>query len=165
MLCFSKFWFFRFFDRLNLLLDRLKLWLKIWFESAWLNRCSIVAGSIECNFRSIESIFRSIEIRLESFLKHEIFTCSSLFQKFQKAILSLFDWSRFKDKIFVIFPQSFSRFLLSSTSKTLLPFPFWFNLIFYAFKGKFRTYGIFGFLVFSMISFKIDQWVFIVGWY
>ena len=39
MLCFSKNWFFQIFDRLNLLLDRSKLQLKIWFESAWLDRC------------------------------------------------------------------------------------------------------------------------------
>ena len=84
MLCFSKIWFFQIFNRSNLLLNRLKLRLKIWFESTWLDHCSIDAGSIEYVFWSIEPIFRPIENRSKSFLKHEIFTCSSLFQKFWK---------------------------------------------------------------------------------
>ena len=166
MLCFSKIWFFQIFDRSNLLLDWSKLQLKIWFESAWLDRCSIVAGLIECNFQSIKSIFQSIENRSESFLKHTIFTCSSLFKTFQKA-LSLSLWPiQIQSQFFCHFPlnlsQGFCRLAL------VRPFyPFFFGLIsfFMHLKGKFWTYEILGFLVFSMISFKIDQWVFIVGWY
>ena len=84
MLCFSKIWFFQIFNRSNLLLNRLKLRLKIWFESTLLDHCSIDAGSIEYVFQSIEPIFRPIENWSKRFLKHEIFTCSSLFQKFWK---------------------------------------------------------------------------------
>ena len=69
LLCFSKICFFQIFDRSNLLLDQSKLWLKFWFESAWFDWCLIIVRSIECNFHSIKSIFRSIENRSESFLK------------------------------------------------------------------------------------------------
>ena len=69
VLCFSKIWFFQIFNWSNLLLDWLKLRLKIWFESAWLDRCSFDVGSIECDFWLIERIFRLIENRSESFLK------------------------------------------------------------------------------------------------
>ena len=84
-------------------------------------------------FRSIEPIFRLIENWSKSFLKHELFTWSSLFQSFQEAILSLFDRSRFKDKFLSFSLNFFSSFLLSSTSKTILPFLFYFNLIFHPF--------------------------------
>ena len=88
MLCFSKIWFFQIFDRSNLLLDQLKLRLKIWFEFASLNRCSIDTRSIKCDFWLIENHRRI-------FLKHKLFTYSSLFQNFSKSFLalSLFDRS------------------------------------------------------------------------
>ena len=123
LLCFSKFWFFQIFDRSNLLLDRSKLRLKFWFVSAWLDQCLIDAGSIECNFRSIECNFRSIEYvfrsieyvfwliknRSESFLNHEIFTCSSIFKFFQKA-LSLSLWPiQIQSQFFVVFSQIFLK--------------------------------------------------------
>ena len=69
LLYFSKICIFQIFDRWNLFLNRLKLQLKLWFEFAWFNWCSIAIGLIKCNFRSIDSIFRSIENSLESFLK------------------------------------------------------------------------------------------------
>ena len=148
MLCFSKNFFFQIFNWSNLLLDRSKLWLKFWFEFAWLDRCSIAAGSIECNFWSIESIFWSIENCSESFLKHKIFTCYSLFQKFQKAIRSLSSTDPDSKTNFLLFSLNLSqRFLSSSTGKTILSFLFWFNLIFHAFKGKILNlwdFGVFG---------------------
>ena len=109
LLYFSKFWFFQIFNRSNLLLNRLKLRLKIWFESTWLDHCSIDAGSIEYVFRSIEPIFWPIENRSKSFLKHEIFTCSSLFQKFWKNFSYSFRLIQIHYQFFVIFPQMFLK--------------------------------------------------------
>ena len=104
MLCFSKIWFFQIFDQSNLLLDRLKLRIKIWFEYAWLNHCSIDVGSIEYFFRLIEPIFWPIENQSRSFLKHEIFMCSSLFQKFSKCFSHSFRSIHIHYHIFVVFP-------------------------------------------------------------
>ena len=129
MLCFSKILNFQIFDWSNLLLDRSKLRLKIWFESAWLDRRSIDAGSIECNFRPVKPVFRSIENRSESFLKHEIFTCSSLFQKFQKAILSLsLRLIQIQRQIFCQFPSIFLKGFCHLAPVRLFC-PFFFGLI------------------------------------
>ena len=60
-------------------------------------------------FRSIESNFRSIENRIESFLKPLFLTCSSLFKTFSKHLsLSLRSVKESK-KIFVIFLQNFCK--------------------------------------------------------
>ena len=91
LLCFSKIWFFQTFDRLNQFLDRSKLRLKFWFESAWFDRFSITVELIECNFQSIESNFRSIKNHSESFLKTEVFHVFIAIQTFSKSSLSL--WS------------------------------------------------------------------------
>ena len=156
MFYFSKIWFFQIFDQSNLLLDKSKLRLKIWFESAWLNWCSIAAGLIECNFRSIESIFWSIKNRLESFLKHEILTCSSLFQKFQKAFLSHFDRSRFKDKFFCRFPLIFLKGFDHLEPERLLC-PFFFGLIsfFMHLRENFEPIKIWGFWWFQWFLSKL----------
>ena len=109
MLCFSKNWFFQIFYWSNLLLDRSKLRLKIWFKFAWLDRCSIDTELIEYVFQLIEPIFRPIKNWLESFLKHELFTCSSLFQKFSKSY-SLSLWPiQIHYHFFVVFPPIFLK--------------------------------------------------------
>ena len=88
----------------------------------------------------------------------------SLFKTFQKALsLSL--------RLVQILHPFFCRFSLNLSQglcrlapvRPFLLFLFWFNHIFHAFKGEFRTYRNLGVLVFSMFSFKIDQWVFIIG--
>ena len=107
LLCFSKNCIFQIFDRSNLLLDRSKMRLKFWFEPDRFDRCSIAFGSIECNFRSIKSYFRSIENRIESFLKPWVFTCSITFKLFQNTFLSLFDRSRSQSNFFCRFPSKF----------------------------------------------------------
>ena len=56
-------------------------------------------------FRSIKSNFRSIENRIESFLKPLFLMRSSLFKPFSKHTLSLFDRSKGQSKIFVVFDQ------------------------------------------------------------
>ena len=69
MLCFSKNLFFQIFNRSNLLLDRSKMRLKFWIQFSWHDRCSIGAGSIEIDFRLIQSNFRPIKNWSKSFLK------------------------------------------------------------------------------------------------
>ena len=138
LLCFSKIWFFQIFDRSNLLLNQLKLRLKFWFVSAWLDRCSIDAGSIECNFQSIESVCRSIKNRSKSFLKYEIFTCSSIFKIFQKALSFSLRPIQIQSQFFVVFPQIFFKFFCLLAP--VRPFyPFFFGLIsfFQAFKNRY----------------------------
>ena len=61
-------------------------------------------------FWSIKSIFWSIENSTESFfLKPLAFHVFNTFSKFSKAFLSLFVRSRIQSKIFVVFPQIFSK--------------------------------------------------------
>ena len=140
MLCFSKFWNFQNFNQSNLLLDRLKLGLKFWFESAWLDHCSIDAGSIECNFRSIELVFRSIENRSESFLKQEFFTCSSLFN-FLKRLYSLpLRPVQIQSKFFCRFPLIFLKgFCLPALVRLLCPSFFSFFSFFMPLRENFQT--------------------------
>ena len=88
------------------------------------------------------------------FFKHELFTCSSLFQTFQKLFsLSLFDQSKFKDNFLSFSLKFFSRFLSSSTGKTILPFLFglisFFMHFFMHFREIFELNKIWGFWCFS----------------
>ena len=114
----------------------------------------------------IKSIFRLIENRLESFLRLVFLTCFSLYSNFSKSFfLSLFDRSSSSD--FLSFSSTFfSMFLSSCADKTFLPFLFHFIHIFHAFfmhfKGNFWTYRYLGFLIFELVSFKIDHWVFVL---
>ena len=124
MLSFSKILFFQIFDRLNLLLEQLKLQLKFWFEFAWLDRCSIDARSIKCNFRSIKLVFRSIENRSKNFFKTWVFHVFFTIQLFKKLYSLSLQPVQIQSK-FLSFSLNFSqRFLSSSTSKTILPFLF-----------------------------------------
>ena len=97
--------FFFFWDQSNLFFNRSKLQLKIWFESAYFDRCWINRRY----FWLIESIFRSIENCIHSFLKTICFSCVLSLSNFSKAFLSLFDRSKIQSKIFVISPQISSR--------------------------------------------------------
>ena len=107
-----------------------------------------LARSIKCNFRSIESVFRSIKNRSESFLKTWVFHVFFTIQNFSKSSFSLSLTDPDSKPIFLSFSLKFSsRFLSSSTGKTILPFLFWFNLIFHALKGKISNlwdFGVFG---------------------
>ena len=70
---------------------------------------SIAVGSIESYFQSIKSIFRSIENRIESFLKPLFLTCSNTISKLSNAFLSLFDRSKIPSKIFCHFRPNFFK--------------------------------------------------------
>ena len=115
------------------------------------------------HFRSIESNFRSIENCIESLLKLWVFTCSITFKLFQKHF-SLSSIGQGFQSIFCCFP-----FLSSKAGKTLLSLLLHLFTCFMHFfmhtLGIFRTYENFGILMFSISSFKIDQWVFVVGCY
>ena len=171
MLCFSKNLFFQIFNRSNLLLDRLKMRLKFWIQFSWLNRCSIGAGSIEIDFRLIQSNFRPIKNWSKSFLKQAFLTCSSLYSNFSKSFLLSLSLSS-TDPLQVIFchflPNFSQGFLSSSAGKTFLPFLFHFIHILHAFFMHIRwniwTYRNLGFLIFELISFKFDYWVFVLRW-
>ena len=85
---------------------------------------------IECDFRSIKPVFQLIENRLESFLKHKLFTCSSLFQNFSKSFLAL-SLRPIQRKCFFFFcrfPLNFSQGFCRLAP--VRPFyPFFFSLI------------------------------------
>ena len=105
LLCFSKIVFSRFsIDRICFSIDR-KCDLNFVLNLTY----SISVGSIESDFQSVESIFRSIKNRIESFLKPLFLTRSNTISKLSKVFLSLFDQSKIPSKIFVIFTQISSR--------------------------------------------------------
>ena len=106
LLCFSKNYFFQIFDRSNLLLNRSKMWQKIRFESAWLDRFSIDARLIRYDFWPIESVFWPIENQSESFLKSFSHVFITLFILFQKAF-SLFFFDRSTSSQFLSFLSKF----------------------------------------------------------
>ena len=115
MLCFSKNCAFQIFDRSNLFLNWSKIRLKFWFESIRFNRCLIASGSIESNFRSIEN-------RMESFFKTFSFSrVQTLFQTFKA--LSLSTRSIYDSKLnFCHFPLIFLRgFCLLRPVRPLYP--------------------------------------------
>ena len=133
MLCFSKISKFQFFDRSKLLHEWSKLCLKIRFEYAWLDRCSIDAWSIEVIFRSIEAQFRPIEIWNLSFIKSFSSRALHYFKSFFKLFLT-FSLRPIQSKDFCHFlPQFSPRFLSSTIGKSFIPFLFQLNHMFHAF--------------------------------
>ena len=119
ILCFEKFWhkialffkklvFLQFqliepVSRLIEIVIKVLVWLCVFrsvLDCYWINRRY---------FRSIKSNFRSIENRIESFLKPLFLMRSSLFKPFSKHTLSLFDRSKGQSKIFVVFDQISSK--------------------------------------------------------
>ena len=140
------FFFFQILDRSNMLLDLSKLWLKIWFESAWLDCYSIDARSIECDFRLI-LIFRPIENRSESFFLKNISFSRVLhyFKTFQKLFGSLSSTNPTQAN-FCCFPSIFSQgFCLLAPVRSF--YPFFFSLIsfFMHLRDSFEPIQIWGF--------------------
>ena len=107
LLYFSKNCVFHIFNLSNLFLDQSKMRLKFCFESVWFDCCSIASGLIECNFRSIESNFWSIENRIESFLKPWVFTCSITIQTFSKVLSLSLRSVKAQSTFFCCFPSNF----------------------------------------------------------
>ena len=137
LLCFSKISKFLFFDQSKLLLDRSKLRLKIRFESAWLDQCSIDARSIEFIFRLIKAHFWPIEIRKLSFIKSFSSCVLHYFKSFFKLFLT-FSLRLIQSKDFCRFlPQISPRFLSWTIGKSFIPFLFQLNNMFHAFSCTF----------------------------
>ena len=124
----------------------------------------IGARSIEIDFRSIES-----KIGLRVFLKQAFLMCSSLYSNFSKSFLLSLSSTDPVQVIFCHFLPNFSQvFLSSSAGKTFLPLLFHFIHILHAFfmhiRWNFWTYRNLGFLIFELVSFKFDHWVFVLRW-
>ena len=166
MLCFSKNCFFQIFDRSNLLLDRSKMWQKIRFESAWLDRFLIGTGSIQCDFWPIKSIFstdrksvRRCFKRLFSHAHHTVHTFSKAFS------LSFLDRST-SNQFFVVFFLIFLQgFCLQVSVRPYYPFFFILFTFFIHIRCNFWTYRFLGFFIFVLVSFQIDHWVFVLRCY
>ena len=126
------------FQSIKLIARPIENVIKFWLQSAWLNRCSIGAGSIEFNFWSIESNFRSIENWSEIFFllkkkksfSHMFFTLFKLFKKLFALSLRLIHLKSFFVVFFLIFLKGFS---LQVLVRLFLPLLFHFLHIFHAF--------------------------------
>ena len=117
---------------------------KIRFQSAWLDQFSIGVGSIQHDFRLIESIFLTDRKSVREFFKRLFSRDSSHCSFFFKSSLSS-SWTNPPQVNFCRFLPNFSQgFLSSSASKTLLPLLFHFIYIFHAFEVKFSDLWIFG---------------------
>ena len=86
--------------------------INICYESLFVSISARLVLDQSKHFRSIESNFRSVENRIEIFLKIEFLTCSYTFSKNFKLFLSLFDRSKAPSKIFVVFLQTFCKVFL-----------------------------------------------------
>ena len=109
---FFFFFFFLNFDRSKVFFDWSKLQLKV---LAWL-----------CVFRSIEPIFRSIESHIESFLKTEFLTCSSLFKLFFKTLSLYSIGPRVQTRFLSFSTKIIQGFLSSKAGKTFIPLLFFY---------------------------------------
>ena len=90
----------------------IKIAIKICYESLSVLIGARLVLDQSKHFRPIESNFRSVENRIESFLKIEFLTCSYTFSKLLKLFLSLFDRSKAPSKIFVVFLHNFCKVFL-----------------------------------------------------
>ena len=140
---FSKKLFFQNFDWSNLIFDQSKSCLK--------NSVSF------CLVRLIEPVFRSIEHRVSSFLKIVLWLIQTLFQKLFQTFLSLFDLARLHRRFFVIFYRIFAWFFSHKAGKTFIPLLLFLFSCFHAFKGYFRTFLNFGFLLIQCYFSEIDH--------
>ena len=111
--------------------------------------------------RLIEPVFRSIKDRVSSFFKKVFWLIQILFQTF----LSLFDLARLHRRFFVIFYRIFAWFFSHKAGKTFIPLLLFLFSCFHAFKGYFRTFLNFGFLLIQCYFSEIDHWVLLVYCY
>ena len=153
MLCFSKNCFFQIFDRSNLLLDQSKMWQKIRFEFAWINRFLIGAGSIQCDFSNL--FFWPIENLSKGVLKGFSHMLITLFILFQKLSLSFLDRST-SNQFFVVFFLIFLQgFCLQVSVRPYYPFFFILFTFFMHFRCNFRTNRFLGFWFLSWFRSKL----------
>ena len=126
MLYFSKNYFFQIFDRLNLLLNRSKMWQKLGLN---------LPGSI-----SSRLVLDRSNMILKGF-SHVLITLLIFFLIFLKG------------------------FCLQVLIRPYYPFFFILFTFFMHFRCNFRTNRFLGFLIFELVSFKIDHWFFVLWCY
>ena len=120
---------------------------------------SIGVGSIQHDFRLIESIFSTDQKSVREFFKRLFSRDSSHCSFFFKSFLSLLLGLIHLKSIFVIFFLIFLKgFCLQVLIRPYYPFFFILFTFFMHLRWNFRTYGFLGFLIFELISFKIDHW-------
>ena len=138
LLCFSKNRFFQNFNLLKLFFDRSKLRLKM-FVSLCLFRLVLDQSK---HFRPIESIFRSIENRVEKFLKTDFHVFKLTFSKLFQLFLSLYTTrSRLQSNFLSFSTILFASFSLPRPVRPLYPsFCIYFQVS-CIFLGKFQTYN------------------------
>ena len=142
MLCFSKIWFFQIFDWSNLLLDRSKLRLKIWFESTWLDWCWI-----DLNWFLIDRTYFSTDRKLViEFFKNMRFSCVlHYFKSFQK-FFSHSSTTPDSTSIFCCFSSNFLQgFCFLALVRPFYPFFFGLISFFMHFREIFGPVGFWGF--------------------
>ena len=122
LLCFSKKLIFPEFRLIEIVFRSIKIAIKSVCESLFVSiGAQLVLDQLKY-FRPIESIFRSIENRVENFQKL-IFTCSnSLFQKFFNFFSLYTTWSRLQSDFLSFSTILFARFLSPKAGKTFIPF-------------------------------------------
>ena len=105
-------------------------------------------------------IFDRLKI-VRKFFKTKIFSCVLLFiQTFQKLLSSLLRPIHLKSFFCHFLPNFSQGFCLQVLVRPFYPFFFILFTYFMHFKGTFQTYRNLGFLIFELVSFKIDHWFF-----
>ena len=113
------------FRPIELVFRSIEIVIKFCYESLSVSIGARLVSDQSKHFRPIESNFRSVKNRIESFLKTEFLTCSYTFSKVFKFFLSLFNRSKAPSKIFCRFPPNFLQ-VFPSTRPVRLFCPFFF---------------------------------------
>ena len=121
MLYFFKNLIFPEFRPIELVFRLIKIAIKICYESLSVSIGARLVLDQSKHFRPIESNFRSVENRIESFLKTEFLMCSYTFSNSFSLYLV---GQRLQARFFSFSSQLFARFYFYKAGKTLLPLLF-----------------------------------------
>ena len=107
--------------------------------------------------------FQPIENRSESFLKNFSHMIHHIVHIFSKAFsLSFLDQSTSSQSFVVFFLIFLKGFCLQVSVRPYYPFFFILFTFFMHFRWNFQTYRFLWFLIFELVSFKIDHWFFVL---
>ena len=121
----------------------------------WINQICVL---IDWTYFSTDR--RSVREFIKTWAFHMFFTFSKVFKK----IFSLSSTDLESLSIFCHFPSNcFQGFYHLAPLRPFYHFSFFMH-IFMHFRDIFGPSNFWGFLMFEMISFKIDQWVFVIEW-
>ena len=153
---FFKNLFFPEFQSIEYVFQSIEIAIKIFGQPLFVSIDARLILDQSKHFRLIEPNFRSIENRIESFLKTWFSHVQLTFQKVFKNSLSI-QLVKAQIKFFLSFSaNSFARFFSSKADKTLLPFLLHLFSSFMHFLGKFRTYKFLGvFWWFKIVFFRL----------